>query len=116
MADVKITDLAPGTFLSGTELFESVQNGQSVRLTAEQIAAYVQSDVFGSVIEVSQGGTGSQSLNGYLIGGGVTPIQGVEQIPAADVSGLGTAALVNLSVGTVAPSSPAVGDLWVDTN
>lgn len=30
--------------------------------------------------------------------------------------GLGTAALVNMSVGTSAPGSPTVGDLWVDTN
>lgn len=30
--------------------------------------------------------------------------------------GLKTGALVNISVGTVAPSSPAVGDLWVDMN
>lgn len=28
----------------------------------------------------------------------------------------GTAIGVNMSVGTTAPSSPAVGDLWVDTN
>lgn len=30
--------------------------------------------------------------------------------------GLGTAAVRNIHVGTSAPSSPAVGDLWVDTN
>jgi hypothetical protein len=31
-------------------------------------------------------------------------------------SGLGTGAFVNVSVGTVAPSSPSANDLWVDTN
>lgn len=116
MADVKITELAPGTSLNGTELFESVQDGQSVRLTADQIAQFVESEVFGNVISVSQGGTGSQSLTGYVFGTGVAPLQGVVQIPADDISGLGTAALINLSVGTTPPSSPAVGDLWVDTN
>jgi hypothetical protein len=30
--------------------------------------------------------------------------------------GLATGALVNISVGTSAPGSPATGDLWVDTN
>jgi hypothetical protein len=30
--------------------------------------------------------------------------------------GLGTAAVLKLHVGTVAPGSPSVGDLWVDTN
>lgn len=45
MADIKIPDLPAGTTLTGTELFESVQpgnvNGNSVKLTAAQIAAYV---------------------------------------------------------------------------
>ena len=30
--------------------------------------------------------------------------------------GLGTGALINISVGTSEPGSPAAGDLWVDTN
>jgi hypothetical protein len=30
--------------------------------------------------------------------------------------GLGTAAVLKIHVGTVAPGSPSVGDLWVDTN
>jgi hypothetical protein len=34
----------------------------------------------------------------------------------ASWSSLGTAAARNLAVGTTAPGSPAVGDLWVDTN
>lgn len=116
MADVKITELAPGTFLNGTELFESVQDGGSVRLTADQIAQFVQSEVFGNVISVTQGGTGSQSLTGYVFGTGTAPLQGLPEIPAADITGLGTAAFVNLSVGTTAPVGPAIGDLWVDTN
>lgn len=116
MADVKITELAPGTALNGTELFESVQQGGSVRLTADQIASYAASSVFGNVITVPQGGTGAMSLTGYVFGTGVNQLSGVPQIPATDVSGLGTAAFVNLSVGTVAPSNPQVGDLWVDTN
>lgn len=43
-------------------------------------------------------------------------------LTAADASaqrtslGLGTAATKNIHVGTTAPVSPAVGDLWVDTN
>ena len=41
MANVKITDLASGTTLIGTELFESVQTATSVKLTASQIKQYV---------------------------------------------------------------------------
>jgi hypothetical protein len=116
MANVKITDLTPGTALNGTELFESVQDGQSVRLSAAQIAQYVESDVFGNVITVAQGGTGAQSLTGYVFGQGTVPLQGRPTIPNTDITGLGTASTVNLHVGTTPPASPAVGDLWVDTN
>lgn len=41
MANVKITDLVAGTALGGTELFESVQAGSSVKLTADQIKTFV---------------------------------------------------------------------------
>lgn len=116
MADVKITQLPPGTALDGTELFESVQNEQSVRLTAAQIAAYVESDVFGNVISVEQGGTGAMSLTGYVFGAGTAPLEGRPQIPAADITGLATGAFVNIHVGNTPPVSPSVGDLWVDTN
>lgn len=116
MADVKITQLPPGTALNGSELFESVQAGQSVRLSAAQIAQYVESEAFGSVITVAQGGTGSQSLTGYVFGQGDAPLEGRPTIPNTDITGLGTAATVNLHVGTTPPPSPAVGDLWVDTN
>ena len=116
MADVKITQLAPGTALSGEELFESVQNGQSVRLSAAQIASYVESEAFGSVITVAQGGTGAMSLTGYVFGQGDAPLQGRPDIPAADITGLATGAFVSIHVGTSPPASPAVGDLWVDIN
>jgi hypothetical protein len=116
VADVKITELPAGGFLSGAEQFESVQNGQSVKLTADQIAAFVESEVFGNVITVGQGGTGAQSLTGYVFGTGVAPLEGRPDIPASDITGLATGAFVNLAVGPTAPSSPAVGDLWVDTN
>lgn len=116
MANVKITELPPGTALNGSELFESVQNDQSVRLSAAQIAQYVESDVFGSVITVDQGGTGAQSLTGYVFGAGVAALTGRPTIPNTDITGLGTASTVNLAVGPTPPVSPAIGDLWVDTN
>ncbi len=116
MANVKITELAPGTALNGTELFESVQDDQSVRLSAAQIAAYVESEAFGNVITVGQGGTGAQSLTGYVFGSGTDPLSGRPDIPAGDITGLATGAFVNIAVGATPPASPAVGDLWVDTN
>ncbi len=116
MADVKITELPPGVSLNGSELFESVQGGQSVRLSAAQIAAFVESEAFGSVITVQQGGTGAQSLTGYVFGAGDAALTGRPQIPYQDIEGLATGALVNIAVGTTPPDNPSVGDLWVDTN
>lgn len=40
MANIKITDLTSGSALIGTELFEAVQTGTSVKLTADQIKTY----------------------------------------------------------------------------
>lgn len=40
MANVKISALTAGTALTGTEQFEAVQGGVSVRLTAAQIKTY----------------------------------------------------------------------------
>jgi hypothetical protein len=116
MASIQIPNLPVGGTVSADNLFEAVQTGTSVRVTAEQIATYVQSSVFGSLISVPQGGTGAASLTGYVFGTGTSPLTGVPLIPLADISGAGTAASKNLAVGATAPSSPAVGDLWVDTN
>lgn len=43
MANVKISELPPGSSLTGDELFESVQTGQSVQLTADQIKTFTSS-------------------------------------------------------------------------
>lgn len=44
MANVKITDLASGTTLVGTELFEAVQSASSVKLTSDQIKTFNNKD------------------------------------------------------------------------
>lgn len=116
MANVQIPNLPVGGTITGGNLFEAVQSGASVRVTADQIASYVQSSVFGSLIQVSQGGTGAASLTGYVFGSGTAPLVGIPQIPLADIDGAGTAAALNMSVGPTAPASPSVNDLWVDTN
>ena len=46
----------------------------------------------------------------------VITVNGKGLITAVSTSALGTAATKNLSVGTSAPGSPSVNDLWVDTN
>lgn len=116
MSNIQIPNLPAVATVSGTTLFEAVQTGTSVKVDADQIAAYVQTSIFGSVLPVSRGGTGASSLTGYVKGNGTSAMTAVSVIPLADISGAGTAASKNLAVGTTAPSSPAVNDLWVDTN
>lgn len=116
MSNIQIPNLPVGGAVSASTLMEAVQSGASVRITAAQIATYVQSAIFGGVIPVSQGGTGASSLTGYIRGNGTSPFTASATIPLASISGTGTAASKNLAVGTTAPSSPAVNDLWVDTN
>ena len=48
------------------------------------------------------------------VGGTNTVLRVAAGLPSWQASG--TAIAINLTVGTVAPGSPATGDLWVDTN
>lgn len=116
MAIIQIPNLPAAISVSGTDLLEAVQSGTSVKVTAAQIGTYIQTNFFGSVLPVNRGGTGATSLTGYVKGNGTSAMTAVGSVPLSDVSGAGTAASKNLAVGTVAPASPSVGDLWVDTN
>lgn len=58
MANVKITDLTAATALGGTELFEVVQSGASVKASAQQIKTYV-----GSSLNITGGLLGSVTIS-----------------------------------------------------
>ncbi len=85
-------------------------------------------DVTG-VLPVANGGTGatSQTLNNVLLGNGTGALQNVA--PGSNGNGLvsnGTtwtatpvaqaSGFLKITVSATQPSSPATGDLWVDTN
>ena len=88
MANVKISALTAGTALSGSELFECVQSGSSVKVTTTQIRTAVtqqniQKETVAGGFTVSFGATTDVLL--LLAGGGVsggtidlpsTPLQG----------------------------------------
>jgi hypothetical protein len=58
MANVKITDLVSATALGGTELFETVQSGSSVKASATQIKTFV-----GNSLNITSGVLGSVTLS-----------------------------------------------------
>lgn len=69
MANVKITDLTAATTpLAGTELFETVQGGDSRKVAASAIAASAT-----NVRTVATGGTGAATLTGVVKGNGTSP-------------------------------------------
>lgn len=83
MANVKITGLPAGTTpLAGTELFEMVQGGFSVKVAASDIAASAT-----NVRTVATGGTGASTLTGYVKGNGTAAMTAAATVPVADISG-----------------------------
>jgi hypothetical protein len=58
MANIKITDLTAATTLGGTELFEAVQSGSSVKASAQQIKTYV-----GDSLNITGGVLGSVTIS-----------------------------------------------------
>lgn len=83
MANVKITGLpAASTPLAGTELFEVVQSGDSMKVAAEDIA-----NTYSATLGVANGGTGATTLTGYVKGAGTAAMTASATIPYADLAG-----------------------------
>lgn len=83
MANAKITDLpAASTPLTGAELFETVQSGNSRKVAASAIA-----NTFNGTLGVANGGTGAATLTGYVKGSGTSAFTASATIPYADLAG-----------------------------
>lgn len=85
MAYKKITGLDPAfTPLSGAELLEIVQSGNSVKVAANQIA-----NTYSGTLPVTKGGTGATTFTSgqYLKGNGTGAVTTSATIPYNDISG-----------------------------
>ena len=82
------------TLTVGTGLVNSI-NGGTTGLTPS--AAATGAVTLGGTLNVASGGTGANTLTGYVKGAGTTPLTANATIPVADVSGLGTMATQNAS-------------------
>ena len=82
------------TLTVGTGLVNSI-NGGTTGLTPS--AAATGAVTLGGTLNVASGGTGANTLTGYVKGAGTTPLTASATIPVGDVSGLGTMATQNAS-------------------
>ena len=87
MAKVKISELpAASTPLTGAELFEVSQlsggSYDSFNVAAEDIA-----NTYSAVLPVANGGTGADTLTGYVKGAGTSAMTASATIPYADLAG-----------------------------
>lgn len=87
MANVKITDLSAGTALGGTELFESVQSGSSVKLTASQIKTYTSDSptITGGVLNSTTISNATGEFDSITITAGAVPFNTITNRANAQV-------------------------------
>jgi hypothetical protein len=85
------------TITVGVGLVNSVNGGTTGLTPAAAASGAV---TLGGTVNVPSGGTGANTLTGYVKGNGTTPLTASATVPIADVSGAGTMATQN--AGTVA--------------
>ena len=92
------------TLTVGTGLVNSI-NGGTTGLTPS--AAATGAVTLGGTLNVASGGTGANTLTGYVKGAGTTPLTASATIPIADISGAGTMATQNASAVAITGGSVA---------
>jgi hypothetical protein len=108
MAIIQIPNLPGVTGLDGSELFEGVQAGSSVKITLNQMIAAARAGTPTTLpIPVSLGGTGVSTLTGYVNGNGTSPFTASPTIPNTDITGLGTMSTQNANAVAITGGTAA---------
>jgi hypothetical protein len=92
------------TITVGVGLVNSVNGGTTGLTPAAAASGAV---TLGGTVNVSSGGTGANTLTGYVKGAGTTPLTASATVPIADVSGAGTMATQNASTVAITGGSIA---------
>ena len=109
MAIIQIPNLPAVIGLDGSELFEGVQAGTSVKISlAQMIAAARITTPITFPIAVSVGGTGVTTLTGYVKGSGTSPFTASPTIPNTDITGLGTMSTQNANAVAITGGTAAL--------
>lgn len=109
MSLIQIPNLPAVVGLDGTELFEGVQAGTSVKISLAQMIAATRSGLPTTLpIPVSLGGTGVTTLTGYVKGSGTSPFTASPTIPNTDITGLGTMSTQNANAVAITGGTAAL--------
>jgi len=92
------------TITVGVGLVNTVSGGTTGLTPATATPGAV---TLGGTVNVASGGTGANTLTGYVKGAGTTPLMASATIPIADVSGAGTMATQNASSVAITGGSVA---------
>jgi hypothetical protein len=92
------------TITVGVGLVNTVSGGTTGLTPAAATPGAV---TLGGTVNVASGGTGANTLTGYVKGAGTTPLTASATIPIADVSGAGTMATQNASSVAITGGSVA---------
>ena len=92
------------TLTVGTGIVSTVSGGTTGLTPATPAQGAV---TLGGKLNVASGGTGANTLTGYVKGAGTTPLTASATIPSTDVSGLGTMAGQNASSVAITGGSVA---------
>ena len=97
------------TITVGVGLVNTVSGGTTGLTPATATPGAV---TLGGTVNVASGGTGANTLTGYVKGAGTTPLTASATVPLADVAGAGTMAAQN--AGTVAITGGSVAGTSVN--
>jgi hypothetical protein len=92
------------TITVGVGLVNTVSGGTTGLTPAAATPGAV---TLGGTVNVASGGTGANTLTGYVKGAGTTPLTASATVPIADVSGAGTMATQNASSVAITGGSVA---------